>query len=76
MTLEEYGRKLYEIHEEIEAQLMTMDDTTEEYKDLQYFNDLIDVVWGSSTLNSEGYEVRQKDLEAVQDLINRMEVME
>ena len=76
MKLEEYGRKLYKIHKEIEDQLMTMDDTSEEYKDLQYFNELLDLVWGSSDLKGEGYEERQKDLEAVKDLINRMEVME
>lgn len=58
----------------VEQQMLSLDDDSEMYKDLQYFHALLDIVYGS-TEEYGGYENRKKDLLAVKHAVGNLTVM-
>lgn len=75
ITLKQVGAELKKLNEAIAATQRKLSDESETYKDLQYLSDLIDIVEESTTLNGEGFEVRNADFEEVKKHINELEVM-
>lgn len=76
ITLEQVGTELKKLMEAIEATQRNLSDESETYKDLQYLSDILGIVEESTSLNGEGFEVRNADFEAVKKHINNLEVME
>ena len=73
--LEEYGNKLWSIIAELTKDMLTMQEDSERYKDAQYFLELVDIIYGSTELCAAGSSAREKDLNTVKIMINKLEVM-
>ena len=74
--LEEFGISIRLMMQSGEAEMKAIQDGSEEYKDLQYVVALIDIIYGSTDLIGSGFDAREKDLNAVRNSINKLEVME
>ena len=74
-TLEESGIVIGKMMSGIETKMTQLSDQSEEYKDLQYVVALLDIIYGSTDLVGSGFEARDRDLNAVRNSINKLEVM-
>jgi len=72
--LDVYNNMLFDLMQEITAGQRLLNDDSEEYKNLQYINELLDICYGASEPHADA-ESRQKDLDTVKIMINRMEIM-
>ena len=74
--LEELGVDIRLMMQSGEAEMKAINYESEEYKDLQYVVALLDIIYGSTDLVGSGFDAREKDLTAVRNSINKLEVME
>lgn len=75
ITLEQVGTELKKLNEAIAESQRKLSDESETYKDLQYLSDILGIVEESTSLNGEGFEVRNADFEEVKKHINELKVM-
>ena len=74
--LNEYGSALRGIMKTLADDMLVINEDSEQYKDAQYFLELVDIIYGSTDLIGSGFDAREKDLNAVRNSINKLEVME
>ena len=72
-VMDKYASRLYKLLSSIECDQKTFSEGSDEYKNLQYLYELLDVCYGSCE-SFDGTQ-RQYDLELTKTLINKIEVI-